>query len=166
MFGLHAPEEKLVSWAISSPGWENRSASQQSVTHGPWGAWLRSGPGKFAGPVKSINFFTAQEVLIRSGWIRLGKPGGSRGSEDLQQQPGGLHGSPGEILLQSVRKTMRWNSWKSGPDVLPRNLKRWQEQRWKMALLLGRYNPKYKIHEPATTLTSELTYSTLIYQHI
>lgn len=62
-------------------------------THGPWGAWLKSRP------VKSINFFIVQEILTHTSWIRLGKPGGSRGSEDLQQQPGGLRGPPGEILL-------------------------------------------------------------------
>lgn len=72
MVGLHLTRHQSLG---PSPPWMRIKVSFATVcgtprphTYGPRGAWIRSGLGKFAEPVKSINFFIAQEVLIRSSW--------------------------------------------------------------------------------------------------
>lgn len=169
------------------PGWENRSAPRQSVLphsviHArPMGCLIQMDLGKFAGPAKSINLFIVHEVLTRSSWIRLGKPGGSRRSEDLQQQPGGLRGPPGEILLRSVKKTTHRTGSRTRESLAlttsSRSLKQWHEQPAEGSTGTGKgpaagslpsqiRNALNSFDVWTTILTLALTYNTLIYQHV
>lgn len=58
----------LLPWMRKKVSFPTVCNTPRPNTYGPWSAWIRSGPGKFAEPVKSINFFIAQEVSIRSSW--------------------------------------------------------------------------------------------------